>query len=147
MSRLRSMLVGVALGGPLYWLLIDTVDTPELYAGGAATLLAAGVYEISYSQGYADAAFRSSWIAELGRALARVPRGIFVVACAIVAQTLRPQAQRGWVRTSHYRAGDENDPLDLGRRALKEALGSVAPDSFVIGIDPDRDELVVHEFR
>ena len=147
MSRLRSVLVGVALGGPLYWLLIDTVDTPELYAGAAATLLAAGAYQISYAQGYADAAFRFGWITEVGKTIARVPRGIFVVSRAIVAQTVRPQAQRGHVSTSPYPAGDANNPHDLGRRALKEALGSVAPDSFVVGIDPDRDELVVHEFR
>lgn len=147
MSRLRSIAYGVLLGGPLYLLLIDTVSAPELYAGAGAVLVAAGVYEMSYSQGFHDAAFRPVWIGAVLGAIGEVPRGIAIVTRAIVAQTLRPRAQRGCVRSSHFPAGDEHNRYDLGHRALTEALGSLAPHAFVIGIDPERDELLVHELR
>jgi hypothetical protein len=138
--------VGALLGGPLYLVLIDTVDTPELIAGGVATLLAAAVYEVSYSQGFADAAFRVRDLMKVGRAFAQVPRGIAVVSLEIVRQTVRPRSTRGRISSRPFETGNE-DGYDLGRRAMAEALGSLAPDSFVIGVDPDRDELLVHRFR
>jgi hypothetical protein len=146
MSRLRSLVVGMLLGGPLYLLLIDTVDTPELLAGAVATLLAAAVYEVSYSQGFADAAFRAGDLREVARAFTQVPRGIAIVSLEIVCQTVRPRSERGRVRSSPFETGDE-DAYDLGRRAMTEALGSLAPDSFVIGIDLDRNELLMHRLR
>ncbi len=116
MSRIRSIVVGILLGGPLYLLLIDTVSAPELYAGAGAVLLAACVYEISYSQGFHDAALRPSWIGAVFSAVAEVPSGIAIVSREIVAQTLRPRARRGRVVSSHFPAGDEHNPYGLGHR-------------------------------
>ncbi|MCW3018653.1 MAG: hypothetical protein JWN10_961, partial [Solirubrobacterales bacterium] len=36
---------------------------------------------------------------------------------------------------------------DAGRRALAESFGSLAPNTIVIGVDPERDLLLVHQLR
>lgn len=37
------------------------------------------------------------------------------------------------------------DPAAAGRRALSEIAGSLAPNRYVLGIDPERQVMVVHE--
>jgi hypothetical protein len=147
MKRLRSFSIGVALGGPFYLLLIDTTTTPELIAGAIAVLIAAAVYEISYSQGFGDVAFRLSPIRDVGRACAGVPKQVLVVSVEIVAQTVSPRQQRGQVRALRFDRADDESALGLGERVLAEALGSLAPNSFVIGVDPEADQIMVHELR
>lgn len=41
--------------------------------------------------------------------------------------------------------GDGSD--DVGRRALAEGLGSLAPNTIVIGIDGENDLLLVHQLH
>jgi hypothetical protein len=43
--------------------------------------------------------------------------------------------------------GGEDEPHETGRRALAEAAGSVAPNTFVIGIDGDRQLILAHQLR
>lgn len=147
MKRLRSFLIGAALGGPFYLLLIDTTTAPELIAGAIAVLIAAAVYEISYSQGFSDAAFKLSAITEVVGAFAGVPKQVLVVSAEIVAQTVSPRQQRGKVVALPFDQADDESALGLGERVLAEALGSLAPNSFVIGVDPDGGQLLVHELR
>ncbi len=45
-----------------------------------------------------------------------------------------------------FRATKET-PQDVGRRALTEWLGSLAPNTIVIGIDTKRDLLLVHQLH
>jgi hypothetical protein len=147
MKRLRSFLIGAALGGPFYLLLIDTTTAPELIAGAIAVLIAAAVYEISYSQGLGDAAFKLSAIRDLARACAGIPKQMLVVSAEILAQTVSPRQQRGKVRALPLDRADDESALGLGERVLTEALGSLAPNSFVIGVDPDGEQILVHELR
>jgi multisubunit Na+/H+ antiporter MnhE subunit len=147
MRRVRSLLVGVLLACPFYLLLIDTVSTPELYAGLGAVLLAAFAYEVSYAQGFGDAVFRLTWLLPLRRVLANVVPQILVVCREALLQLLKPQRSRGTLRAARFRAGNDENAHDLGRRALAEALGSLTPNTIVIGIDPQSNLLLVHQLR
>jgi hypothetical protein len=146
MRRARPFLAGLALAAPFYLLLIDTTAAPEVAAGAVAALLAAGVYELAYAEGAAHASFRLRWLRRSGRVLMSVPPQILMVCAEILAQVAAPRRERGELRTVPFHVGGE-DSRDRGRRALTEALGSLAPNTIVIGADPAAGVLLVHQLR
>lgn len=124
MKHAGSALIGVLVGGSFYLLLIDTVSSPELYAGAAATLLAAAAFEASREIGIAEATLSPKWLLQSWRVFIRVPLHTVLVTRVAIAQLLSPCAARGRFRTTAYRAGDDS-PHNVGRRAVSEALGSL----------------------
>ncbi len=45
-----------------------------------------------------------------------------------------------------FACADEQE-LETGRRALAEAVGSLAPNTFVVGIDTEREVILAHQLR
>lgn len=143
MSRARSALVGLLIAAPFYLLLIDTTSTPELWAGAAAAVSAAGAYGAAYLESNRNAAIRARWLLAGLRELAGVPAGIWMVCGEVLRQTFRPRASRGNMEVEPFPVG-AGDAHDLGRRALNEALRSLTPSLIVLGVDPDSDRLISH---
>ena len=146
MRSLAAASVGFVLAAAFYMALIDTVDLPELYAAISAVLLGGAATGAARHQGVAEAQFSSRWMARTPRVLASVPVQIAWVSWEAIVQLLRPRASRGTFRAVPFRAGGEGS-RDVGRRAVAEAFGSVAPNTIIIGIDPDGDLLLVHQLR
>ncbi|HWE34742.1 MAG TPA: hypothetical protein VG410_14715 [Solirubrobacteraceae bacterium] len=146
MNRVASALLGLVIGGGFYLLLIDTVSSPELYAGAGATLLAAAAYEVSREQGFTEARVSPAWLARAWRVLVRVPTHIGLVCFEAVRQPFARAPRRGSFRVVSFGACGE-DAADAGRRALTEALGSLAPNTIVVGIDTGRKLLLVHQLH
>ncbi len=146
MSRTVSALLGLVIGGAFYLLLIDTVSSPELYAGAGATLLAAAAYAISREQGFTEALVSPVWLARAWRVLARIPVHIALVSFEAVLAPFARSRRRGSFKVVSFGACGQ-DPTDAGRRALAEALGSLAPNTIVVGIDTKRRLLLVHQLR
>jgi hypothetical protein len=147
MTRPAGALLGLLVAGAFYLLLIDTASPPELYAGAGATVLAAAIYELAREQGVAESALRVGWLARAWRLPWTVVVSIALVSAEAFAQLLFPRTPgRGSWRAVPFRAGGDNG-RDAGRRALAEALGSLAPNTIVIGIDFERDLLLVHQLR
>jgi hypothetical protein len=145
MRRFAIAAIGLVLGGAFYLLLIDTRYAPELYGACGVALLAAIVFEVSRESGFTEAAFSIGWLREAWRPLARVPVDMALVAREAVSQLLDRRPRRGVFRTIEFAGG--TGPRDAGRRALTEVLGSLAPNTIVIGIDPERGLLLVHQLR
>ncbi|MGH2872063.1 MAG: hypothetical protein ACRDL5_06325 [Solirubrobacteraceae bacterium] len=143
MSRAWSAVVGLLIAAPFYWLLIDTTSSPELYAGGAAAVIAAGAYSAAYLESNESAAIKLRWLSIALREIAKVPIGVVIVCREIFAQAFAPRARRGVIEAEAFDAGD-GSAHDLGRRALAEGFYSLAPDTIVIGVDPDAERLVLH---
>ncbi len=142
-NRALSLLLGLAIAAPFYWLLIDTTSSPELIAGGVAAVIAALAYGAAHMESTENAAIRPRWLSVVARELANVPGGIVVVCVEVLAQTIRPRTRRGALEVEPFDVG-EGDVYDLGRRALVEASRSLAPNTVVIGVDTDHDRLLVH---
>lgn len=138
--------LGLVLGAAFYMVLIDTVDLPELYAAIGAVLLAGAGYEAARRQGIAEARVSARWVARGWRVVVSIPRQIGLVSWQAVAQLVAPRRARGTLRAVPFRAGGEG-PSDAGRRALAEGLGSLAPNTIVIGIDGEHDLLLVHQLH
>lgn len=141
-NRALSVVVGLAIAVPFYWLLIDTTSTPELIAGAVAAVIAAATYSAAH-MGSENAAIRPRLLVPALRETAKVPMGILIVCVEVLAQTVAPRSQRGVLEAEHFESGS-GDHYDLGRRALAEALRSFAPNTIVIGVDPDSDRLLQH---
>jgi multisubunit Na+/H+ antiporter MnhE subunit len=146
MTGRLSALLGLMIGGAFYLLLIDTTSLPELYAGAGATLLAAVAFETAREQGVTEARAPLRGFLRAGRVLRRVPAQIWLVSRAALAQLLRPQAARGSFRAVPFDAAGDGAG-DAGRRALAEALGSLTPNTIVVGIDPGTRLILVHQLH
>jgi hypothetical protein len=135
---------GFVLAGSFYLLLIDTTDLPELYAGVGACALAAAAFEVSREQGFAEVSISPLWLTGAWRLVLRVPADIARVSVMAVRQAVAPRPVRGTLRAVPFGAcGD--DSSDVGRRALAEALGSLAPNTIVIGVDLERHLILAHQ--
>lgn len=145
MRRLRLVALGVALAAPFYLLLIDTASLPELYVIPAVVLLVGLSVFVASGQEITGAIVSPAWLLRGWRALSRVPLDIGLVCVELVAQLRRLEPRRGQLRAVRFRGGE--DGHDVGRAALTESLGSFAPNTIVIGVDLERDLLLVHQLR
>lgn len=134
------------LAAPFYLLLIDTRDVPELWAGLAVVVIAAAAFEAGREQGFAEASVSLIWFTRSWRAVARVPGDLVRLALAAFA-ALPPWRRRpsGGLRAIRFSYGRDEAARDVGRRSLAEALGSLSPNTIVIGVDAERDALLVHQ--
>jgi hypothetical protein len=127
----------------LYLALVDTRQHPELVLGSvvaaAAASAALGVRSSRPLRGLLDPSVL--------RVVLRAAPG-FVTESAMIlgflVARLAGRAPRGRFRTAPFRAGG-NGRRDVARRALSEAVGSLGPNTIVIGIDRDRDLILVHQ--
>jgi multisubunit Na+/H+ antiporter MnhE subunit len=124
----------------VWMLLVDTRTVPELLTGVGAAALAAAGSELVRAQRIAEVRVRLRWLARAWRPIARIPVDTGVVIWALT----RPRRTRGRFRALRFRAPGE-DSEDNSRRAFAEVAGSLAPNTYVIGVDPGRRVLIVHQ--
>ena len=143
---MAGLLVATTLAAAFYMLLIDTVDLPELYAAAGAVVLAVAAFEAARWQRIAEASVAPGWWLRGWRAVASVPVHAGYLCVEALRQLVSPRAVRGEFRAVPFDGGGD-DPRDTGRRALAEALGSFAPNTIVIGVDRERNLLLVHQLH
>ncbi len=145
MRRLVRTAVAVAISAGFYLLLIDTVSLPELIAMAGVLLVCGFVFWVSREHRVAEPRGKLSWLARAWRPIAQVPGQIVIVSWDAIAQLASPRRVRGRFRAVGFAGGESG--ADRGRRALTEALGSLAPNTIVVGVDAERDLLLVHQLR
>lgn len=143
----RTFGAAFVFAGAFYLLLIDNTTSPELYAGAAAAVLAAGATTAARRNGLRGAPVRLGWLARGWRAVAQVPSDVFWVSVAAVEQVVAPRPNRGTWRAVPFAYGAVDNAADAGRRALAEALGSLPPNTIVLGADEEHDLLLAHQLR
>jgi hypothetical protein len=134
------------ISAAFYLLLIDITDLPELLVGaGAATLAATGM-ELAREQGIVGESIRLRWLSRLYRPLLRAPGDIAIVSLAALRQLVHRDAQVGGFRVVSFSCTEDQAHVS-GRHALAEAAGSFAPNTFVVGIDEERELILAHQLR
>lgn len=144
MRRLVMAVFGVALGAAFYLLLVDTVGFPEPWVMLGVALVAGLAFMLSSGQGETQS-IKPGWLLRSWRVLAGLPLQIALVCRDAVVQPFTRAKTRGEFRVVPFRGGES--PRDRGRRALTESLGSFAPNTIVIGIDSERELLLVHQLH
>jgi multisubunit Na+/H+ antiporter MnhE subunit len=139
LARHAAAWLGVcALLAPLWLLLVDMTESPELITGAVVVAIAAIGSELVRAHDVARA--RPVWrgLARAWKPILRAPADVGRVALAIAGR------RRGGFYALPFRPGGD-DPADVGRRALAEALGSFAPNTIVVGVDQEREHLLAHQ--
>jgi hypothetical protein len=149
LRRLKAPLgfiIAVVIGGGFYLQLIDTTSLPELYVL-AGVALACGIgFQLAREQGFVEARIVPWWLLRSWRLLWRIPSDIAVLCWEAVDQLVRPRRRRGVFRATRFTATDET-PGDVGRRALAETVGSISPNTIIVGVDTERKLLLTHQLR
>jgi multisubunit Na+/H+ antiporter MnhE subunit len=122
----------------------DSAKAPELLAGVGVAALAATATELARRQRVAAIAVRPRFLRSAWRLLPSAVRDCVALTRAAFAQLFHPRAVRGRTVAIPFRYRGEQ-PESNGRRALALGLGSFAPSTIVLGVDPDRELLIAHQ--
>jgi hypothetical protein len=128
------------------WVAVDdSFESDELLVGAALTALTALAAETAGHQAEVRLRVRAAWLPRALGLPGQVVQQTFLVFAAL-AKTLFTGAPppRGRFRELPVRYGDDT-PLGVTRRVLLTGARSLAPNEFVLGIDPERDVMITHQ--
>jgi len=129
----------------LWVLLVFKTEPAEFVAGALAAALAATGAELVRSRGYAPFAPRFAW----SRGLIWLPRDFIVdtwrMTVLLVRSLMRREPIKGHFRIVSVPDLTEDDPRAQARRIVAGWLGTISPNTYVIGIDEDHDVAVIHQ--
>lgn len=140
------LVLGTLIGGGFYFLLIDTASLPELYVMAGVAVGCAVAFELAREQGFVEARIVPWWLLTGWRVMLKIPLDIALLCFEALVQLVAPRPVRGEFRAVPFRATDE-EPHDAGRRALSEWMGSVSPNTIVVGVDSERQLVLVHQLH
>ena len=143
--RVITWLTWWALMMSLWVAVDDSLESDELLAGAGVAAVAALLAELVTDQADVRLQLRAAWLARALALPGQVVQQTFLVFGAL-ARTLftKSPPPRGRFRELPVSYGDDS-PLGETRRVLLTAAMSLAPNEFVLGIDPERDVMVTHQ--
>jgi hypothetical protein len=127
-----------------YFLLVAKPSWAETSAAIVGAALAATAVLVTKRAGELRFQVRAPWLARLGRLPWRVLADSGLVLAALWRQLIVRRPVRGSFRTIPFDPGGQ-DPASAGRRALVIMGMSLAPNSYVVGMDRERGLLLVHQ--
>jgi multisubunit Na+/H+ antiporter MnhE subunit len=135
------------LASALFWMVLtDSVRPSELVAGAAVAALAATGFELVRRERVAGQALRPALATRLGRVLLGAVLDVGRLTRAAFAQVVQRRESRGMVIGIPF-AHTADDPDGRAQRAAAVGLGSIAPNSIVVGVDRDAGLLLVHQLE
>jgi multisubunit Na+/H+ antiporter MnhE subunit len=127
-----------------FWVAIDdSLESDELLAGAGAAALAALAAEVITYQAAVRFRLHPRWLLPALRLPAEVARDTWIVFAALARALARGQLPDGEFAELPVRYGDAT-AVGQTRRVLLTGAQSLAPNMFVLGLDPERDVMVVH---
>ena len=127
-----------------FWVMIDdSIATDELLAGAGAAVLAALFAEMVTYQAATRFRLRIKWLVPALSLPGQVIHDTVIVYRALWRQLILHEQPPSAFLELPARYGNDT-PAGMTRRTLLVGGTSVAPNTFVLGIDPERDVMVVH---
>lgn len=128
----------------LWMVLDDSTDTDELLAGAGAAALAATLAELVGYQAGNRFRMRIEWLVPAFRLPGQVASDTVTVFAALWRRLVRGQEPPSGFRALPVRFGDDSAEGKT-RRFLLVAAESVAPNTFVLGMDKQQNLMFVHQ--
>jgi len=128
------------------WVAVDdSFESDELLVGAGLAAVAALAAEVVCDQAELRLRIRAAWLVRVLSLPGQVVQQTFLVFAAL-ARGLFTKAPlpRGRFRELPVQYGDDT-PLGVTRRVLLIGARSLAPNEFVLGIDPERDVMITHQ--
>jgi multisubunit Na+/H+ antiporter MnhE subunit len=129
----------------LWMLLVFKAERAEMVAGALAAAVAATGVELVRSFGFAPFAPKLSWSRGALRLPMEVSRETWMLVMLLARHFLRGEPVAGRFRYVHFEECGGEDPRSQTRRAVATWIGSVSPNTYVLGFDEARDVMVVHQ--
>jgi multisubunit Na+/H+ antiporter MnhE subunit len=127
-----------------FWVMIDdSVATDELLAGAGAAALAALLAEVVTYQAATRFRMRLRWLVPALSLPGQVARDMLIVYRALWRRLAHGEQPPSAFLEVPARFGDDS-PEGITRRVLLVGGTSIAPNTFVLGLDSERDVMVVH---
>lgn len=128
-----------------FWVIVDdSIEADELLVGAGVAALAALLAEVAGYQAATRLRMRIEWLGPALRLPLEVARDTGTVLLALWRQLALRQPPRSGFREVGVRYGGETLE-DKTRRALLIAAQSLAPNTFALGLDAERNVMVVHQ--
>jgi multisubunit Na+/H+ antiporter MnhE subunit len=141
--RAGSWLVWWVLMMSFWVMLDDSISTDELLAGAGAAALAALLAEVVTYQAATRFRMRIEWLVPALSLPGQVVRDTVIVYQALWRRLAHGQQPPSALADLPVRYGDDS-PEGVTRRVLLVWGTSVAPNTFALGVDSERDVMVVH---
>jgi multisubunit Na+/H+ antiporter MnhE subunit len=140
MRRLGALLLCLVAMAAVWMLLVDTSSIAECSAGAAAALIGTLACALVSREDVAPLREHRAFLTGLPRQLGRVPFDLWLLAREL-GKALLDRHPVGRFHAVPFDGGSGDG--DNARRAAVELLGSLAPNTIVLGVDDER--VVVHQ--
>jgi multisubunit Na+/H+ antiporter MnhE subunit len=144
---LRRMKFWIAWYVPLFglWLLfVDTLAAEELILGVVAAAAAATAADVVRSQDLVRFRMRARWLTGIRVLPAQVMTDSWLLTVALWRQLRRPGSVRGLFRVLPFPV-EGDDAAAAARRALVTGVASIAPNTYVVGVERGEGAMLVHQ--
>src|SRR5690349_3722927 len=145
-GAVRAWVIWWVVLAALWLALVDTVVVPELVVGAVAAAIAATGAVVVRGQRRLLLRPRAAWLRCVPGPLARTVTDLVPLSRVLWRRgVLRRDTRSALVEVPYPAVGD--DPADAAHRVFTQALGSLAPNTLVVGVDHERRVLIVHELE
>jgi len=128
-----------------FWVILDnSIEPDELLAGAGAAALGAFMAEVACYQAATRFRMRIGWAVPALSLPGRVASDTAIVFAALWRRLARAEEPPSGFRQVPVRYGSDTAE-DETRRVLLIGGNSVAPNSFVLGLDAEREVMVIHQ--
>jgi hypothetical protein len=128
----------------LWMILVDTFQASQVVAGATAAAIGATAATAVERIGRLRFSPDPHWARSLAGRPAAVVRDTVLLAGHLWAAGVRGRDRPGVFVALAFPVGG-NRPRDRARRAWAKAVGSIAPNTIVVGFDPDEHSALVHQ--
>jgi multisubunit Na+/H+ antiporter MnhE subunit len=129
----------------LWLLLVLTQATPEVIAGAVVAAIGASAAEVVRRSRFVELLPWGLVPLHPGALVRTVVSDCWVLTVALARQLRDRQDNLGAFRGIPFDAGADDDLRAATRRAASTAIVSVAPNTYVVGIDRENNNMLVHE--
>jgi multisubunit Na+/H+ antiporter MnhE subunit len=127
-----------------FWVMLDdSIAFDELLAGAGAAAIAASLAEVVSYQAASRFRMRIGWLVPALRLPGQVVSDMVIIYRALLRQLVHGEQPPSAFLELPVRFGDDT-PEGVTRRTLLVGGVSIAPNTFVLGIDAERDVMVIH---
>ncbi|HEX4718694.1 MAG TPA: Na+/H+ antiporter subunit E [Thermoleophilaceae bacterium] len=143
---IRFWLLAWVTSMALWMVLADSVRIAEIIVGIGVAALAATGFEVVRRQRLAEQYIPLRPLVGVWRVLLRAVPDVWRLTRAAFSQVAQREPARGRVIAMEFGHGGA-DPEQRGVRAIEVGLGSIAPNTIVIGVDRETGVLLVHQLE